>query len=114
MAARSAIWRGSSARPEELGKACHVNALSQAQRHQQILIALRFRRERLVLDQRMAVRQRGGEPEFGRALGGLRAALAIDDQPPMRARPDAGIIAIAPIDEIMPHSAPDFAWLEIS
>ena len=79
-----------------------VDAFAQAQAHQQEFVALLLAAERLVLDEAVALGLDLGEPHFRMPLGLLRASPLRRDEAPMRARTDARIFAVAPIDEIVP------------
>ena len=46
------------------------------------------------------------EPALGLPLGSRRAALAVDDQATVRAGADAGILAVAPVQQIVPAFLP--------
>ena len=79
-----------------------VDAFAQAQAHQQELVALLFLRERDVLDQAVALALDLREPHFRMFFGRLRAPRRADADAAVRARPDADIFSVAPIDKIVP------------
>ena len=56
----------------------------------------------LVDDQAVACRLHAHQPAFRALVGFGRVAAAVDIEPAMRARPDAGIFVAAPIDQIVP------------
>ena len=92
----------SSARPVKAAVAGGVDALLQAQAHEQELVALRFGRQRLLHDHAVAVALDEPEPGLGMLLGRGGDAGVAGDEPAMGSGADAGIFAVAPIDEVVP------------
>ena len=101
---RLSIRSRSSSPAADLERA-RVDALAEAQAHQQELVALLLAGQRLVLDEAVALALDLGQPHFRMSLGLLREPSLRRDEAPMRARTDARIFAVAPVDEVVPALA---------
>src|SRR5262249_61671689 len=84
------------------GKGLRLDPFGEPQTHPQESVGRFLAREHLVGDEAVAFLLHAREPTF-RALfrrGGV--AVAVDVEPAVRARPDAGIFMHTPINEIVP------------
>ena len=79
-----------------------IDAFGEPQSHQQKFVGHFARRQRLVDDEAVAVRLDAHQPGFRPLLGLGGVAAAVDVEPAMRARTDAGIFVAAPVDQIVP------------
>jgi hypothetical protein len=86
---------------ELIAKARAGDAFVEAQTHHQHFIAALARIEDDVLLDSRTARLDRAQPGLGCAPIPQRVLAAFDAQPTMRARPEAEIVAIAPIDEIV-------------
>ena len=78
-----------------------VDALGEPQSHQQEFVGAFFAVEVIVGDDAVAVGLDAHQPGLGTLLGRDRVPAAVDVEPAMRARPDAGIFVVAPVDQIV-------------
>ena len=100
--------------PGEFRVTARIDAFLQAKAHEQELVAFRLRGQHLLVDDPMAVALDPLEPGLRMLFRrGGKAGIA-GHETPMRARSDARIFAIAPIDEVVRDSAPGLAWFETS
>ena len=98
----SAICFCRQRRARERGEALEVDAFSEPQSHQQELVRRFDPAQRLVGDDAVAVRFDPHQPGLRALLGRGGVAAAVDVEAAMRAGADAGIFAVAPIDEVVP------------
>ena len=79
-----------------------IDAFGEAQPHQQEFVGALFAREHLVGDEAVAELLDAHQPGLGPLFGRGGVAAAVDVEPAMRARADAGVFVLAPVDEIVP------------
>ena len=82
--------------------ALRIDAFGEPQAHQQKFVGDFLAREHVVGDEAMPVVLDAGEPSLRALFGRGCMPVAVDIEPAMRARPDAGIFVRAPVDEIVP------------
>ena len=97
-----AIRAASSERPASAAYRSRINAFGQAQSHQQKFVSHFLAQQHVVGDEAMAVAFDALQPRLRALFGRGRMPVAVDIEPAMRARPNAGIFVRAPIDEIVP------------
>ena len=100
----SSIWLCCDLAAAQRGEAFGVDAFAQAKAHHQQLVAFLFPGEDVVGGHAVAARRDLLLPLEGQLLDRGGVALAIDQQAAMRARADAGIFAVAPVDEVVDRS----------
>src|SRR6056297_2555221 len=92
--------RGVDRSAGEAGVAVEIRALAEAEGHHQVLGGAVLVAQGLGADRLRGAG--GGEPGAGRALGLGGEAAALDGETAMRAGADAGEVAGAPVDEVVP------------
>ena len=83
------------------GVAARIDALGEPQAHQQELVGLLVAAEQIIDRHAVAERLDPHQPGFRAFLGRGGAPRAVHHETPMRARTDAGIFAIAPVDQVV-------------
>ena len=93
-------------RPDELRKPRRVDPLAQPQAHHQQLVALFFPRQHVVGVDAVAAGLDALLPVERQFFGCRRMPVIVDQQPPVRAGPDADVFAVAPVEEVAPRLLP--------
>ena len=81
--------------------AAGIDALAEPQTHQQELVALLLAAQGRGLDEAVPLGLDLGQPGFGAPLAGLGEPAPRRDEAPVRAGADPGVLAVAPIDEVV-------------